>query len=188
MVKKLKKKTQPVKRAVRGPRRAVKIAGALLTARDVADQMGVELKTVHNWAESGDLPHIRTPGRHLRFSPEVIAKFLAEYGMRGSAAADAAGVPGLHKAQSYFLGKKSTFNRCHEQLPTGSWEQTSDPYEVLVVAAEPDKIQICIEQDATRHLEEKQFIKAVAALSHVSVFWIGSGKPPSAEATKLTLS
>lgn len=51
-----------------------------LTARAVAELCGVELKTVHNWVLDGRLAHFRTPGRHLRFQPEVVAAFLSECG------------------------------------------------------------------------------------------------------------
>src|SRR5690606_15484074 len=51
-----------------------------LTARAVAELCGVELKTVHNWALEGRLAHFRTPGRHLRFQPEVVEAFLSECG------------------------------------------------------------------------------------------------------------
>lgn len=51
-----------------------------LTARAVAELCGVELKTVHNWAIDGRLPHFRTPGRHLRFHPDAVAAFLRECG------------------------------------------------------------------------------------------------------------
>jgi excisionase family DNA binding protein len=54
--------------------------GRPLTARAVAELCGVELKTVHNWAVDGKLAHFRTPGRHLRFKPEVVAAFLRECG------------------------------------------------------------------------------------------------------------
>jgi len=54
--------------------------GRPLTARAVAELCGVELKTIHNWAVDGRLPHFRTPGRHLRFQPEVVEAFLRECG------------------------------------------------------------------------------------------------------------
>lgn len=61
-------------------------AGRPLTARAVAELCGVELKTVHNWVLDGRLAHFRTPGRHLRFQPEVVAAFLEECGYATPAA------------------------------------------------------------------------------------------------------
>lgn len=60
--------------------------GRPLTARAVAELCGVELKTVHNWVLDGRLAHFRTPGRHLRFQPEVVAAFLEECGYASPAA------------------------------------------------------------------------------------------------------
>ncbi len=46
----------------------------LLHASDLANLFQVDLKTIHNWVEKGQLKGFRTPGRHLRFNrPEVAA-------------------------------------------------------------------------------------------------------------------
>ena len=37
----------------------------LFTASDVARFCQVDLKTIHNWSEKGEIRHFRTPGRHL---------------------------------------------------------------------------------------------------------------------------
>ncbi len=52
----------------------------LLTASRVAEFCQVDLKTIHNWAERGRIPHFRTPGRHLRFRREDVLDFLRKYG------------------------------------------------------------------------------------------------------------
>lgn len=57
-----------------------KIAKAFYTARDMARICGVDLKTIHNWVERGRIQHFRTPGRHLRFHPSDVAKFLRTWG------------------------------------------------------------------------------------------------------------
>lgn len=64
----------------RAPSRPHTKPGRPLTARAVAELCGVELKTVHNWAGEGRLAHFRTPGRHLRFQPDVVEAFLRECG------------------------------------------------------------------------------------------------------------
>jgi excisionase family DNA binding protein len=51
----------------------------LLSATQVARFCGVDLKTIHNWANKGKIPCHRTPGRHLRFRPLDIVEFLRTY-------------------------------------------------------------------------------------------------------------
>ena len=41
-------------------------AKELFTASEVAKFCQVDLKTIHNWADRGEIRHFRTPGRHLR--------------------------------------------------------------------------------------------------------------------------
>ncbi len=52
----------------------------LLTAADVARCCRVDIKTIHNWTSRGELPHFRTPGRHLRFRRADVLDFLRHYG------------------------------------------------------------------------------------------------------------
>ncbi len=40
----------------------------------------VNLKTIHNWADKGEIEHFRTPGRHLRFRRLDVIKFLRKFG------------------------------------------------------------------------------------------------------------
>jgi excisionase family DNA binding protein len=60
----------------RGPVRPVE----LFTASDLARFCQVDLKTIHNWSEKGEIPHFRTPGRHLRFRRLDVLDFLRKYG------------------------------------------------------------------------------------------------------------
>jgi excisionase family DNA binding protein len=58
-------------------------AGALpelFTASEFADFCHVDLKTIHNWADKGQIRHFRTPGRHLRFRRLDVLDFLRKYG------------------------------------------------------------------------------------------------------------
>jgi excisionase family DNA binding protein len=52
----------------------------LLTASQVARFCQVDLKTIHNWAERGEISHFRTPGRHLRFRRPDVLDFLQRFG------------------------------------------------------------------------------------------------------------
>ena len=50
-----------------------------MRVKDVAALFGVEQKTVHNWVALGMIPHFRTPGRHVRFTPAEVADFVTKY-------------------------------------------------------------------------------------------------------------
>lgn len=55
-------------------------AKELFTASEVARFCQVDLKTIHNWADRGEIHHFRTPGRHLRFRRSDVLDFLRKYG------------------------------------------------------------------------------------------------------------
>jgi excisionase family DNA binding protein len=55
-------------------------ANELFTASEVAKFCQVDLKTIHNWADRGEIRHFRTPGRHLRFKRVDVIDFLRKYG------------------------------------------------------------------------------------------------------------
>jgi excisionase family DNA binding protein len=52
----------------------------LLTATQIARFCGVDLKTIHNWADRGKIRGWRTSGRHLRFRRLDVVDFLRAYG------------------------------------------------------------------------------------------------------------
>ena len=58
----------------------MKTRAGCLSASQVARFCGVDIKTIHNWANKGKIPAARTPGRHLRFRPLDVVDFLREYG------------------------------------------------------------------------------------------------------------
>ena len=60
--------------------RAAREAGRLLTATQIAAFCGVDLKTIHNWADRGKIRGWRTSGRHLRFRRLDVVDFLRAYG------------------------------------------------------------------------------------------------------------
>jgi excisionase family DNA binding protein len=49
---------------------------ALLTARQVADRLGVSAETVLRWTRRGDLPGFRLPGGALRFREDDLDEWL----------------------------------------------------------------------------------------------------------------
>jgi len=68
---------------VSGRKRRASIAPRepIFVASEVADIWEVDLKTVHNWVERGDIEAFCTPGRHLRFRRRSLLHFLRRYNM-----------------------------------------------------------------------------------------------------------
>lgn len=60
--------------------RGVVLPPELFTASDLARFCQVDLKTIHNWSDKGQIAHFRTPGRHLRFRRLDVLDFLRRYG------------------------------------------------------------------------------------------------------------
>jgi excisionase family DNA binding protein len=56
----------------------------LLTARQVAEQLGISAHTALDWAESGKLPSFKLSGRAVRFRESEIASWV-ESQRRGAA-------------------------------------------------------------------------------------------------------
>jgi excisionase family DNA binding protein len=54
------------------------VTGPLLTAREVADHLGVSPETVLRWTRRGELPAIRLPGGVIRYHEDVLDGWLAE--------------------------------------------------------------------------------------------------------------
>lgn len=53
----------------------------IYVASQVAQIWNVDLKTVHNWVERGEMEAFCTPGRHLRFRRRSLLHFLRRYNM-----------------------------------------------------------------------------------------------------------
>jgi excisionase family DNA binding protein len=49
---------------------------ALLTAREVADLLGVSPETILRWTRRGELPAIRLPGGALRYREDALDEWL----------------------------------------------------------------------------------------------------------------
>jgi CheY-like chemotaxis protein len=71
-------KSAPPQRKRRGP---IAPREPIFVASQVANIWDVDLKTVHNWVERGDIEAFCTPGRHLRFRRRSLLHFLRRYNM-----------------------------------------------------------------------------------------------------------
>lgn len=55
------------------------MTGRLLTARDVAELVGVHVETVLRWVRQGLIPAVRLPGGAIRFRHDELEAWLAEH-------------------------------------------------------------------------------------------------------------
>jgi excisionase family DNA binding protein len=137
----------------------------LFTASELARFCHVDLKTIHNWVEKGEIRHFRTPGRHLRFRRLDILDFLHKYGypvpeaLRGSKPKVAIldPDPGVLAAVRRALGRR--------------FEVTTyaDPFEALVGIgnARPDALVLDLSLpgvDGFRFVERLKAIEATAPI------------------------
>ncbi len=63
----------------------------LLTARGVADALGVSAETVLRWTRRGDLPAIRLPGGAIRYRADKLAGWLSAHELQNGDGAAANG-------------------------------------------------------------------------------------------------
>jgi excisionase family DNA binding protein len=123
-----------------------------LTAREVADLCGVELKTIHNWVTDGRLDHFRTPGRHLRFQAADVLHFLERCGYRASLPTQATALVVAEEAV-----RRSLVGALREYRT----ERTSDAFEALFVAARLTPDLIVVHGRSLAGLNAEQWCRAV---------------------------
>ena len=114
--------------APRGPR--PRACGQFLGASELAVVCGVDLKTIHNWINRGALACFRTPGRHVRFRPADVVRFLRGCGFEvPPALADAEPRPVV------VIGSASACGLAVAALPdAASPPRHLDPYDALILA------------------------------------------------------
>jgi excisionase family DNA binding protein len=54
------------------------VTSRLLTAREVADRLGVTAETILRWTRRGELPAFRLPGGAIRFREDELDEWLAQ--------------------------------------------------------------------------------------------------------------
>jgi excisionase family DNA binding protein len=137
----------------------------LFTASELARFCHVDLKTIHNWVEKGEIRHFRTPGRHLRFRRVDILDFLHKYGypvpesLRGSKPKVAV----LDTDPAVLAAVRRALGRRFEVTSFG------DPFEALVGmgSARPDALVLDLALpgvDALRFVERLKAIDATAPI------------------------
>ena len=137
----------------------------LLTAAEVARCCQVDMKTIHNWAGRGDLPHFRTPGRHLRFHRRDVLDFLRRYGypiptwLAGVPRVMVHGSAALTEALGAALGPEVSVSVC-----------TDPQLFLLSMGATPPDAALLMADEVK---EGPIFAAAATALLSASVTWSG---------------
>lgn len=137
----------------------------LFTASELARLCRVDMKTIHNWADKGQIRHFRTPGRHLRFRRLDVIDFLRKYGypipesLRSGKPKIVVvdGDPGVLSAIRKGLGRRFevfTFQ---------------DPFDALVAlgSLEPDAVVIELDMNGLDGLRCIERLKSIDATSHI---------------------
>jgi excisionase family DNA binding protein len=115
----------------------------LFTASQIARFCQVDLKTIHNWADRGQIPHFRTPGRHLRFRRLHVLDFLRKYGypipeeLEADRPRVALLVDGLHAKGKVLSSLQATFDVVDYPDPLAGLLQIGEqPPDAVVLAAQ----------------------------------------------------
>jgi excisionase family DNA binding protein len=60
------------------------MTGQLLTARQVAELLGVSAETILRWTRRGDLSAIRLPGGAMRYREDALDRWLTDHSTGGA--------------------------------------------------------------------------------------------------------
>ena len=142
-------------------------ATELFTASELAKFCHVDLKTIHNWVEKGEIRHFRTPGRHLRFRRLDILDFLHKYGypvpepLRGAKPKVAV----LDPDPTVLAAVRRALGRRFEITAFG------DPFEALVGigAARPDALVLDLALPGIDALQFVERLKSIETTSSIRV-------------------
>src|SRR4051794_29614892 len=137
----------------------------LFTASEFARFCQVDLKTIHNWADKGEIRHFRTPGRHLRFRRLDVLDFLRKYGYP---------IPELLR-----VGKPKVVAVDNDPNVLASVRRTlgrrfdvttfQDPFDALVAVGtlQPDAMVLDLDMTGLDGLRCIERLKAIDSTSHI---------------------
>lgn len=140
---------------------------ALFTAADMARFCQVDLKTIHNWAERGEIECFRTPGRHLRFRGVDTLDFLRRYGYP---------VPDellFERPRLHVIDSDAAFVTQVKRLLTKRFEVTghADPIDGLLAMGKvaPDAVLLDLDGSAVDRLHCVTRLRSHPSTKHVRV-------------------
>jgi excisionase family DNA binding protein len=140
-------------------------APELFTASEFAHFCGVDLKTIHNWADKGQIRHFRTPGRHLRFRRLDVIDFLRKFGYPVPESLRS-GKPKVVVVDADAIVLANIRRGLGRRFEVTTFQ---DPFEALVAIGtlEPDAMVIDVDMsglDGVRCLER---LKSIESTSHI---------------------
>lgn len=94
----------------------------LLTAREVADRLGVSVGALLRWTRRGEVPAVKLPGGAIRYVPEQIDRWLEARSMAGDVTEKVSPVPGA----AHHPGVSSVSSPVPPRFVAASTEE--DPY------------------------------------------------------------
>jgi excisionase family DNA binding protein len=137
----------------------------LFTASQFARFCQVDLKTIHNWADKGEIRHFRTPGRHLRFHRADVVEFLRKYGYP---------VPALLRAgkpKIVIVDEDPHILASIRRALGRRFDVTTfqDPFDALVALGklEPDAIVVDVQMKGLDGMKCLERLKAIEATSRI---------------------
>lgn len=144
----------------------------LYSASDVAQFCQVDLKTIHNWADKGEIRHFRTPGRHLRFRKLDVLEFLRRYGYA---------IPDelrTSRPRLVIVDAESQTASTLRRALQRRFEVTvfDDPLDALVAVArlDPDVLVMDLDPPGFDGLHFLSRLKAIDVTAHIRVFVVTS--------------
>ncbi|MBI5535079.1 MAG: response regulator [Deltaproteobacteria bacterium] len=137
----------------------------LFTASDVARFCQVDLKTIHNWADKGEIRHFRTPGRHLRFRRLDVLDFLRKYGY------PIPEVLRLGKPKVVAVDDDPNVLAALRRVLSRRFDLTTfqDPFDALVAVGnlQPDALILDIKMPGLDGLRLLERLKGIEATAHI---------------------
>jgi excisionase family DNA binding protein len=137
----------------------------LFTASDVARFCQVDLKTIHNWADKGEIRHFRTPGRHLRFRRLDVLDFLRKYGY------PIPEVLRLGKPKVVAVDDDSNVLAALRRVLARRFDLTTfqDPFDALVAVGslQPDALILDVKMPGLDGIRLLERLKAIEATAHI---------------------
>ncbi|MGB8329217.1 MAG: helix-turn-helix domain-containing protein [Polyangiales bacterium] len=140
----------------------------LFTASEIARFCQVDLKTIHNWADRGQIPHFRTPGRHLRFRRPHVLDFLRKYGypipheLDGQRPRVALFVDGIEAKDKLLASLRAPFDVVdYPELLAGLLQIGEQPPDAIVIAARIGDLSGAAIIDALKRGRHTQHVRAI---------------------------
>lgn len=137
----------------------------LFTASDVARFCQVDLKTIHNWADKGEIRHFRTPGRHLRFRRLDVLDFLRKYGY------PIPEVLRMGKPKVIAVDSDPAVLAALRRALSRRFELTTfqDPFDALVAVGsiQPDALVLDVKMPGLDGVKVLERLRAIDATSHI---------------------